>query len=1332
MTSAIYKLYEDIATDKYASANALKMWKSKYNKLLKNADVFEELSISLDRDNEKVAIDNYRRELRRKNDERRKEIRRLAKQSANEATLVRVRRAKVKQLDINNVKVVKTMIKKVNQEHSNNVKLVKNVFAQFNKNKQLSNQLSEQLVSAVNEEDKFKSFYDYNDVLRNKFIELYKNGGEMTLDTRSPMYNKAILYNMINTFSVKNDKLVKVCFTRNAEKYSNDTFWLILNEKNISDISKVLEEGGTFSSEYSTVEGRRSVDDYEAIQLNRWKDWDSITIQVLSKDDVNMIYEKNEGAFFPFFVNKEIYQNEWCKYGLFSEAGKEFNEYNKDSCLVVALKNSFIEKRNKSGELVMTDDMLNNDEILLLQSKVVERFVPATKLTEIGKLINCEIIVRNIKEKSVDEATPTRTLHYNEGAPRSITIGNISKHYFCIDYDTNITTYAIKNYDDVKHVERFNLVTKYVKKRGKYERTTKTSKNSRITDSHTLIRLLLIFKEKFLKEITISDAGILNSPFHTEVIDKIGSLEYNEKNETNRIYYPTPQLYCQTKEVKRGKQIMKLFKKKVDGNGKPLNYVLKDLNCQEYKTMKEKNYPLKRRIVCADFECHTEGEKHMPYVVCTYDGDKTRTFAKKGDNYYFIGDFLNSLKDGDLVLMHNLGYDVRIIIKFAPFNVAYQSFISGGRNCYQVLLLYKNKKVTLRDSYPMISEPLSGFKKFFGINIEKEIMNYDIYTIDNINERDIPIKDYIQPFWKEDDVDKLNKNIKKWNCETTEGRFNHVLYAQKYCEMDVKVLYEGYIIFRQWMFKLCENVGVPPIDITDILTIGSLAKTLLNLSGCFDGCFELSGIPQMFIQKSVVGGRCMVKDNKAFHIKLNENNYEDPKMSIQLFDCNSLYPSAMSRLDGLLKGRPKVIKDKDLSLKQLERFDYYYVEIDVINIPKKLHFPCISSINEKGVRMFDNNFRGKTITDKVTIGDLISFHEMKEGIDFKIVRGYYFSSGFNKRITEVIRLLYDQRSKIKKSGNPVEKLYKLIMNASYGKMIEKPKKTKKRILCGDEADKFIFDNRNKIISVLSINEHRTNSKHLVEMVEPIHNHYNQCHQGSYILSMSKRIMNEMMTVAQDNNIDIYYTDTDSVHVLDGKINCDVPNLQLLQNKFKEKYNKELVGKELGQFHCDFPELYPSDVLPYSVEGYFLAKKVYHHSLRYYCKTNKKDYDTLVEKSKTSERDQEKLDKLNSMERIDNESSVAFFKELEYCKLKGVPKTSLKDSKSIFKVLAQNKPVLHKISDDKKKYGMRVFEYHRNFDISFNDVMDRTSHIKTEVTKLENIKLFNADEVLTNY
>ena len=97
--------------------------------------------------------------------------------------------------------------------------------------------------------------------------------------------------------------------------------------------------------------------------------------------------------------------------------------------------------------------------------------------------------------------------------------------------------------------------------------------------------------------------------------------------------------------------------------------------------------------------------------------------------------------------------------------------------------------------------------------------------------------------------------------------------------------------------------------------------------------------------------------------------------------------------------------------------------------------------------------------------------------------------------------------------------------------------------------------------------------------------FRNCLLVSQILSMSKRIMNEVMCLAEDMGIQIYYQDTDSMH-----IPCD--SISSLAMAFKNKYNRELIGNQLGQFHSDFPGKNVDGSEVYAVESYFIWKKAY--------------------------------------------------------------------------------------------------------------------------------------------
>ena len=84
--------------------------------------------------------------------------------------------------------------------------------------------------------------------------------------------------------------------------------------------------------------------------------------------------------------------------------------------------------------------------------------------------------------------------------------------------------------------------------------------------------------------------------------------------------------------------------------------------------------------------------------------------------------------------------------------------------------------------------------------------------------------------------------------------------------------------------------------------------------------------------------------------------------------------------------------------------------------------------------------------------------------------------------------------------------------------------------------------------------------------------------------MSKRIMNEVMCLAEDIGVEIYYQDTDSTHT-------PVKDIPRLKEAYFEKYGRVLEGNEMGQFNCDFDSKKLKGKIR-SVESVFLGKKCY--------------------------------------------------------------------------------------------------------------------------------------------
>ena len=567
-----------------------------------------------------------------------------------------------------------------------------------------------------------------------------------------------------------------------------------------------------------------------------------------------------------------------------------------------------------------------------------------------------------------------------------------------------------------------------------------------------------------------------------------------------------------------------------------------------------------------DFEASTDGSRHRAFY-CSLRA------AEDGTNHRFYGwecatlmlDFLKA-NHGDAqhtLIAHNMSYDIRHIVshvKMTTYLVNGSAFVkaSGG---------YKGMALRFKCSYRIIVSPLSRFGKMFpDIGQEKEVCPYGLFTQACIEQRWVPVASALDDLEAGDHAQFL-ANIDRWGIRGGDN-FDLVEYSARYCDIDTAVLRQGWDTFRGWILEHLE------IDIDEVLTVPSLAMRYLTENGCFDGCYKLSGVPRHFIQRCVVGGKTMTRHNRKFAV-------DDPDRPIADFDGVSLYPSAMRRLTdevgGFLMGRPKVIPSHRRNLAWLSQQDGYFVECVVESVGRDRALPLLSYIDDHGIRRWSNQkMVDKTIhIDKTSLEDAMKFQDAR----FRIVRGYYFDEGRNPKIGEVIQRVFDQRLAFKKQGNPVQAVFKLIMNAGYGGTCIRPSETKTRIVSTKERDNQFQLNYNHIKTSTQVSE----NQHYLELVAPIDDHFNLVHTGVEILSMSKRIMNEVMCTAEDAGRKVFITDTDSLHIHEDELDG-------LAADFKARYGRDLVGKQLGQFHTDFDLDGCHSVI--AKRAIFLGKKCY--------------------------------------------------------------------------------------------------------------------------------------------
>ena len=556
-----------------------------------------------------------------------------------------------------------------------------------------------------------------------------------------------------------------------------------------------------------------------------------------------------------------------------------------------------------------------------------------------------------------------------------------------------------------------------------------------------------------------------------------------------------------------------------------------------------KNVKYNENIYFADFETTTQG-LHKAHTIAWYEVngefDKEKINSLIGNNC--VTEFLEKLKQKSTVYFHNLKYDWQQIFD----KVFITKAIEKDGQLYKMKVKYFGKSITFMDSYKMISEPLRNFPSMFNLESFKDIMPYELYTQENIKEFDISIDEALK-YIKEEDKEQFIKNIKENNFEISNDKFRHMEYSRFYCKKDVALLAEGFIKFRDLTLK---ELG---INVYNYSSISSLADDYLVSQDCYIEFRKLKGTIRAFVQQSIIGGRVVNKDHKKWHLKEN----------IQDFDAVALYPTAMSRIEGFPAGHPKILKK--FLYEEIKNYNHYVVEILITSQDKKDYgIPMMTYYDSQlHKRIWTNNMLGiQTIVDKITLEDYIKYYNIK----FDIIQGVYWNEGIVDDVRSTITDLFENRKKYKEEKNPIQIVYKLLMNSAYGKTIMKESRERIRYIYDtvenpNATKDFEMKNYNLIKSYEVINHNKLKCvKYYIYKNKFAHENY--AHLGTLILSMSKRIMNEINYIAHENKIPIYYVDTDSMHLPEDKI-------ELLENKFKEKYNRELIGKNMGQFHSDF-------------------------------------------------------------------------------------------------------------------------------------------------------------------
>jgi len=781
---------------------------------------------------------------------------------------------------------------------------------------------------------------------------------------------------------------------------------------------------------------------------------------------------------------------------------------------------------------LMQSELFTEIEINSIKCMCSGIYVPCNKIKEVCVKFDLTIRVKIISDNNIVKK-------YGNGE-RIINIGLIDKHYFVIK-TIPYTLYSVKNYEELKDKENWN---EFYKKEARNK--------DRYSDSFKVIEYMFENKESYFEPMPYED--MLNTQYASE-LDEITELNYIDLDvRPNKVY-----------------------KKKINDNM---------ITYKSYGIEKKEKFEL----VFFDFETITEGEKHNPYLVCNSATNETYYGANCGRE--MLQCLTNKLCVGDdpvkviILVAHNAGYDYRFIIDYLRM----ESEITSGKKLLEAVGNFyyakgKYVRIVIKDSYSLCGLGLAKWGEAMKVVSEKEIMPYGLYTETNINNNyvdksicklacmnEYKKKKFCEGIRATDEealtfYNKFLENAIKWKCVRSNA-IDIVEYSNKYCEIDIKVLQECYTKMRE----ICLNTF--DIDILDCMSSSQLAQYFMEVKGVFEGVNKISSIPREFIMKCIEGGRVMCANNEKNSIELD----------VADFDAVSLYPSAMNRLGGYLLGNPQVIDESEgdvLSYDFLKSCDGYFIEIFVKTLKTKRAFSLLNSKNDDGVRIFDNELPKRMFVCKQKLEDLMEYQD----ITFDIIRGYYYCEGRNYKLREVISYIFEERKRLKAEGNPLQEVYKLIMNGAYGKTLQGAYDEQINFIYGeDKLENFISKNYNSVDYYTEFGSDEKYKKFRVKIIKPIKSVFNNAHCGVEILAVSKRIMNEVMCLAEDNSMNIFYTDTDSIHIEDK-------NIEPLAELFEKKYGRQLIGKNMGQFHSDFAsDIIKKDII--AVKSIFLSKKMY--------------------------------------------------------------------------------------------------------------------------------------------
>ena len=199
------------------------------------------------------------------------------------------------------------------------------------------------------------------------------------------------------------------------------------------------------------------------------------------------------GSFLPY-LNTTLF--DLSKYGIFKTVDKHNYKHN---CLYLALQ---------AGGL---SDIKWQELILSLRSRHIHK----CDLENVCKTLEIHIELISLRNDGEN-----RVEHYGKDFDEKYNLGLVKGHYFINDY-TELTSYSLENYEEVKYINDCNQI--YKKFNGKYKKG-----NDRFIKAFQVFKMLLDNVDKLITPMELTD-DVLNTQFY-DTVDDYKTLGYNKKN----------------------------------------------------------------------------------------------------------------------------------------------------------------------------------------------------------------------------------------------------------------------------------------------------------------------------------------------------------------------------------------------------------------------------------------------------------------------------------------------------------------------------------------------------------------------------------------------------------------------------------------------------------------------------------------------------------------------------------------------------------------------------------------------------------------------------------